>query len=659
MGEVVNWDGLAEKALGFYNIAIRSTDDEQTSDTQSLVLQCAKQIEASSILPGREPGSLLLPVIRFLSEKQVQVRQLAVGLGEPFLLFVVGMGKVGKSTLLNALVGRKVADVDALPKTWKIDIYEAVDRSGVRVRYRNGDVRDLTIQEAKKLLAEEEGKIERSWDKVDEEFSKRAVRLTSTEAKEELKQMLQKEFLYVSYVAEVAWPCPSGGLLKDFRLVDTPGIMQTRSDQSDSRTDIRDYYHKADGVLWLLDATTNSGQGSRLALETLDKAKAMLGGRTGNMIGVLNRVDLVSSDDVNRIIRDIEAKYGQYFRAVVPVSAKKAWDALNTRNDVLLEVSGLPGLRDAIERHFRRQASRLQVASKLTAIDARLAECLDGLRSYHKRFREDSGRYAQITATAEMAFKRLIEEYKGKTVALITEYKDAAERRIDSRSEEALKMEGDNAKQHFITESILGFSGLEQQLKGLALSLEEAITKEVRFQRDKVMFSEYRHLRLQDPSVVDLSSASVDFSFSSEYTVDGGFVNAVIGGLGLAVLGPAGLLIGWLSHATGIGKWIALQIKLPSFKLELKEQVGNIGKTIDEKVQAMLDEQVEQALQHVWSVRDATFAQIHCTLGEMDNLTRALDKAESNMLVCMREVDTVRKRTFGDMLVRRLKRAST
>ncbi len=41
----------------------------------------------------------------------------------PYMLYVIGMGKAGKSSLLNSLVGSKVADVGTLPKTWKTDFF--------------------------------------------------------------------------------------------------------------------------------------------------------------------------------------------------------------------------------------------------------------------------------------------------------------------------------------------------------------------------------------------------------------------------------------------------------------------------------------------------------------------------------------------------------
>ena len=42
------------------------------------------------------------------------------------MLFIMGMRKYGKSTLINALLRQKVAEMDFLPKTWKIDVLKVM-----------------------------------------------------------------------------------------------------------------------------------------------------------------------------------------------------------------------------------------------------------------------------------------------------------------------------------------------------------------------------------------------------------------------------------------------------------------------------------------------------------------------------------------------------
>ncbi|MGQ9531364.1 MAG: hypothetical protein ACUVTQ_00970 [Desulfotomaculales bacterium] len=90
-----------------------------------------------------------------VAEAAAQLACLKQELREPFMLFVMGMGKYGKSTLVNVLLGGRYADVDSLPKTWKIDVFTAHGLNGsATLRFRNGQIETHPTEKVRKILAE-------------------------------------------------------------------------------------------------------------------------------------------------------------------------------------------------------------------------------------------------------------------------------------------------------------------------------------------------------------------------------------------------------------------------------------------------------------------------------------------------------------------------
>lgn len=157
-------------------------------------------------------------------------------LDEPLKIMIVGIGNSGKSTLLNALVGVDVAEVDFRPKTWCINLYQKTKGDQYAELVYEGNIRErTTIESAKKLL---------------ERIAK--------------KDYPDKEPVEIRwYYPELQWPT------EDVFLVDTQGFAQMRDNLPEAEKSIlqkepggfmvnvsdsfRKYYFKADLVLWCLD----------------------------------------------------------------------------------------------------------------------------------------------------------------------------------------------------------------------------------------------------------------------------------------------------------------------------------------------------------------------------------------------------------------------
>jgi hypothetical protein len=84
-------------------------------------------------------GGLLGPTV------QPRVAEAAGSLDEPLRLAVAGRVKAGKSTLVNALVGRRVAPTKAGECTRVVTWYRYGAPDRAEVRLRTGEVRDLPL----------------------------------------------------------------------------------------------------------------------------------------------------------------------------------------------------------------------------------------------------------------------------------------------------------------------------------------------------------------------------------------------------------------------------------------------------------------------------------------------------------------------------------
>src|SRR5699024_966219 len=113
----------------------------------------------------------------------------------------------------------------------------------------------------------------------------------------ELKLKIDRENIIKSDITEVHWPVPSNKLLDKVILVDTPGFDQDNY-SNEVKNNAQDYYKKAEGVLWLLDATTINASGSKKLLEELDNINNKISdSRTiDDKVAVLNFIDRVEAD---------------------------------------------------------------------------------------------------------------------------------------------------------------------------------------------------------------------------------------------------------------------------------------------------------------------------------------------------------------------------
>lgn len=616
------FDAIARRLAGLFWRLEKCAEADELDSLRLTIQSTANDInrlasDIEEIADGT--GSLLKALTDFLRDTSVQVGQLARDLDEPFLLFVIGQGKTGKSSLVNALAEQEIAEVDSIPKTWKVDIFQPGCDGMALIHYRDGTIRQLDVQSARALVREEEEKTERAKDEAAARFREASRSLKTLEEKEELKRACDKRFGYISPVTAIVWPCEQVGLLRSFRLVDTPGLWQERAGQPDSRLDLRDYYHKADGVLWLLSAEVSSSRGVQTALDELESARALLGGLAGNMIAVINRIDTMAPEDRERVLEDAQKHFGQYFLDIIPVSAKKAWEALNTGNTAEFTESGLPRLQSAIEWHFRRKAAKVQRTSKLNALKAQLAMMRSRIDEYQKTLSSDVEKYTSLSKSTETAFLELQDRLVANAADVFSQYRQQTAARIEAHAEEVLEYTDRNALRRFVERTVLDTYGLQTSLERLISDAVRQLRAEQEYWQLQLLFSEYRYLRVADLEFEKLSLLPVKLEVISLDDTRG-MVDFAVGGIGLLLFGPIGLLVGLIAHSTGITKAIARLFQVPQVKEQLTKAMESIAQSAAQQVRQSLSSLREQCMRGIWDVRDRSFASVHCRYDRVEQL---------------------------------------
>jgi len=573
-------------------------------------------------LAGGQPGTLLREATDIIRRHGVLISETAELALRPFLLFVVGMGNYGKSTLVNALVGARVADMDCLPKTWKIDIFSANQPPDkVRIRLITGQELWKSVHEARRYLQEEERRREESEEEIERVFAENSADLKTVEEKEELRDLLRRELLYRSPVSEVHWPCPPSPLLRRFDIVDTPGLIQTLHERTVN--DLREYYHKADGVLWMLDAVAVSAKNARQLIDDLNTSLESVGGYSDNIIAVLNRIDLVHDGAGGRRVLD-EARriYGDRFLDIIPLSASQALKAAESGDEQGMESSGLTALTRAIDHHFLSKAVTVRFDARIRGVysyarDAEaetkpiIARLQNDDQERRKRIRELDLALAELEALIRDAVSRTLEQYRSE-----------CRQRILVHAEGLFYARTDEERTKHLTGQIFQVAELEERCRFLQQHIEGLISETLMEQLKRAVFHETRYLRPEAvPAIHRSQKVATPVVASAQLATDGTQfgIGLAVAGLAALLVGPLGLLLLPLA-GTGLVKWVAVQFKLGGLQRDLCTHLDSTVDRVAAELSAQIDSALGDVAQQVTQVREESFAALYCGADQVPNV---------------------------------------
>jgi tetratricopeptide (TPR) repeat protein len=234
----------------------------------------------------------------------------------PLLVAVMGEFNAGKSSFVNALVGEEIAPTGVTPTTATVNVLRHGDASGARVVYHDGTTRELGGAAISPFLRE----------------------LSDAQAAS-------------VRVVEIFHPLDA---LRRVEIVDTPGLNSIRPEHEKVA---RDFLVDADALVWVFAI----GQAAK-ASEKEALGLAHTAGK--HVLGVLNKIDGASDDDVRAVVRHVQGGVGSLVDEIVPFSATRALAArrAGTVDDAAA------ALEAALERRFFGHARALKRATALAAL---------------------------------------------------------------------------------------------------------------------------------------------------------------------------------------------------------------------------------------------------------------------------------------------------
>lgn len=263
------------------------------------------------------------------------LKSIAAKLTRPMNVVIMGEVKAGKSTILNAILQKRVSPTDVLETTAAItEVYYAPQEEAAIMRAGKADFVG-TIEAVYDNLSGHQGDL---------------------------------AFFEGDVLVRLGIPLES---LKEFHIVDTPGLL-TITDANIERT--RNFTQEADVVLWVLNSN-HLGQ-SDVAQELA--AVARLG---KPVIGILNRIDEVDAPS-EKLLSFVRRNLGHYFAECFAVKGLQAFEARMNGDAAMLSDSGFSALLSYLRDNIELKADEVYEESIRSSMEALLAHQVEAHQTY-------------------------------------------------------------------------------------------------------------------------------------------------------------------------------------------------------------------------------------------------------------------------------------
>jgi tRNA U34 5-carboxymethylaminomethyl modifying GTPase MnmE/TrmE len=341
---------------------IHSEPLDEDARIESLLAQATRRLGQ---LP-REIGGVEIPAIATALEKVVTIRE---RLARPLTIAIMGEFSSGKSTFVNAWLGRRLAPMGALPTTCTINVFRHGGQGAARIHRRDGRIE---LVQAEDLLAFLDG--------LDEEAA-RSIRHVEIERGE-----------------------LGGGHAS---IVDTPGMNALDPYHEEVA---REFLAEADAGVWIFSATQGAAASERAMLDEMR-------GDGRRVLGILNKVDILEAGEDRELMDYLKDKLGEVLVEVLPLSAQGALDwREEAGNEVALgsERDPMSAVDSALETHFLANAHELKVEICRRELSESLLAVITGLdQAAHQLEARESDRSVVTLAGLRTSLSEIVDAIQG------------------------------------------------------------------------------------------------------------------------------------------------------------------------------------------------------------------------------------------------------
>ena len=262
------------------------------------------QFSMSQIIENIQQAKKELISTRMFLDEAQKLDSYIEHIKQPLLIMVMGEFSTGKSTFINALVGKKIAVVDALPTTAVITKLSHADEEKIMVYYRDGNEHEYAADEFNRLTAEADDESNALHERID--YVERAV------------------------------PIP---MLRDMTVIDSPGLNALKAAHTEAT---KRFVEQADTVLWMISSEKAATDTEYQGIENLSPRL--------KPIVIVNKMDLLDEeeDDPETFLQNIRGKLKDKVQAVIGISAEYAFQGKIEDNEELLTASNFAAFNDIV-----------------------------------------------------------------------------------------------------------------------------------------------------------------------------------------------------------------------------------------------------------------------------------------------------------------------